>query len=160
VSLVAQVNDGDKINTRESTTLFMYRGGWDSLLSSALIIINNFRRATNWSYNPGMSRWSVKTRRKRTGLSEYRQAKKANWWILIYYLTVNIQSVPGEKANILWGHYMQESMYAHVSYSNGFRDTAISLYSSKIVDKKEILNVLSNAGIYCSSGKVGRVYLV
>jgi hypothetical protein len=30
---------------------------------------------------------------------------------------------------------------------NGFRDTAISLYSSKFVDKKEILRTVSNAGI-------------
>jgi hypothetical protein len=31
---------------------------------------------------------------------------------------------------------------------NGFQDTAISLYSSKIVDKKEILRIASNTGIY------------
>jgi hypothetical protein len=43
---------------------------------------------------------------------------------------------------------------------NGFRVTAISLYSSKIVDKKEILHAVSNTGIYCSSDKVGTVYLV
>jgi hypothetical protein len=42
---------------------------------------------------------------------------------------------------------------------NGFRDRAVSLYSSKIVDKKEILRTVSNAGIYCSSDKVGTVYL-
>jgi hypothetical protein len=42
---------------------------------------------------------------------------------------------------------------------NGFRDRAISLYSSKIVDKKEILSTVSNS-IYCSNGKVGIVYLV
>jgi hypothetical protein len=29
---------------------------------------------------------------------------------------------------------------------NGFRDTAISLYSSRIVDKKEILRTVSNTG--------------
>jgi hypothetical protein len=34
---------------------------------------------------------------------------------------------------------------------NNFRDRAISLYNSKIV---------SNAGIYCSSGKVGTVYIL
>jgi hypothetical protein len=39
---------------------------------------------------------------------------------------------------------------------NGFRDRAISLYNSKTVDKKDV----SNAGIYCSSDKVGTVYLV
>jgi hypothetical protein len=42
----------------------------------------------------------------------------------------------------------------------GFRDTDISLYSFKIVDKKEILLTVSNTGIYCSSDKVGTVYLV
>jgi hypothetical protein len=42
---------------------------------------------------------------------------------------------------------------------NGFRHRAISLYSSKAVDKKEILLTVSNAGIYCSSDEVGTVYL-
>jgi hypothetical protein len=37
---------------------------------------------------------------------------------------------------------------------NGFRDRDISLYSSKIVDKKEILRTVSNSGIYCSSDNV------
>jgi hypothetical protein len=37
---------------------------------------------------------------------------------------------------------------------NGFRDRAISLYSSKIADKKEILRTISNTGIYCWSDKV------
>jgi len=41
----------------------------------------------------------------------------------------------------------------------GFRDRAISLYSCKIVDK-EILRIVYNIGIYCSSDKVGTVYLV
>jgi hypothetical protein len=41
---------------------------------------------------------------------------------------------------------------------NGFRDRAISLYSSKTVDKKEILRTVSDNGIYCSSEKVGTVY--
>jgi hypothetical protein len=43
---------------------------------------------------------------------------------------------------------------------NGFRDTASSLYSSKIVDKKEILPTVSNTGICFSRDKVGTVYLV
>jgi hypothetical protein len=43
---------------------------------------------------------------------------------------------------------------------NGFRDRATSLYSCKIVDKKEILRTVSNTGIYCSSDRVGSVYLV
>jgi hypothetical protein len=43
--------------------------------------------------------------------------------------------------------------------SNSFRDTAISLYSSKIVDKKETLRTVSNTGIYWTSDD-GAVYLV
>jgi hypothetical protein len=42
---------------------------------------------------------------------------------------------------------------------NGFRNRAISLYSSKIVDKKELFGTLSNTGIYCSSDEVGTVYM-
>jgi hypothetical protein len=37
---------------------------------------------------------------------------------------------------------------------------AVSLYSSKTVDKKKILRTVSNTGIYCSSDKVGTVYLL
>jgi hypothetical protein len=33
------------------------------------------------------------------------------------------------------------------------------MYSSKTVDKKEILRTVSNTGSYCSSDKVGTVYL-
>jgi hypothetical protein len=43
---------------------------------------------------------------------------------------------------------------------NIFRDRAISLYSSKIIDRKEILRAVSNTGIYCSSDEVGTVYQV
>jgi predicted transport protein len=45
------------------------------------------------------------------------------------------------------------------SIPNGFRDRAVSLYSSEIVDKKEILRTVSNTGIYCSSDKAGTVYI-
>jgi hypothetical protein len=44
------------------------------------------------------------------------------------------------------------------SIPNGFQDRAISLYSSKTVDKKEIMTV-SNNGICSSSDKAGTVYL-
>jgi hypothetical protein len=43
---------------------------------------------------------------------------------------------------------------------DGFLDRAISLYSSKIVDKEDILRTVSNTGIYGSSDEVGTVYLV
>jgi hypothetical protein len=41
-----------------------------------------------------------------------------------------------------------------------FLDRAISLHNSNIGDKEEILRTVSNTGIYCSSDKVGTVYLV
>jgi hypothetical protein len=40
---------------------------------------------------------------------------------------------------------------------DNFWDRTISLYSSKIVDKKEILRTVSSISIYCSSDKVGTV---
>jgi hypothetical protein len=43
---------------------------------------------------------------------------------------------------------------------NCFRDRTVSLYSSKIVYKQEILHTISNTIIYCSSDKVGTVYLI
>jgi hypothetical protein len=43
---------------------------------------------------------------------------------------------------------------------NGFQDRTISLQSSKIVDKKDILHTAPNTGIYCSSDNVITVYLV
>jgi hypothetical protein len=42
---------------------------------------------------------------------------------------------------------------------NGMRDRAISLYSSKIVDKKEILRTVYYTCICCSTENVGAVYL-
>jgi hypothetical protein len=38
-----------------------------------------------------------------------------------------------------------------------FLDRTISLYSSKSVNKKEILRTVCNTGIYCTSEKVGTV---
>jgi hypothetical protein len=72
---------------------------------------------------------------------------------------VGIYSVSQEESSIFW-----EVTISVISYMcpipNGFRDTVVSLYSSKIIDKKEILRTVSNTGIYCSSDKVGTVYLV
>jgi hypothetical protein len=42
---------------------------------------------------------------------------------------------------------------------NGFRDRTISLYSSKIVDKKEILHTGFNTRTDCSSDKIGTVHI-
>jgi hypothetical protein len=76
----------------------------------------------------------------------------------------SIQGVPGGNVSILGdrniGHSKQK-VYMYMSLiPNGFRDRTVSLYSSKIVGKKEILRTISSTGIYCSSDKVGRVYLV
>jgi hypothetical protein len=51
-------------------------------------------------------------------------------------------------------------IYVNVSIPNDFQYRVISLYSSKIVDKKEILRTVSSTVIYCSSEKSGTVYQV
>jgi hypothetical protein len=73
--------------------------------------------------------------------------------------------VPGGKVDIQGGHRIghskQISVYIYMCpILNGFQDRVISLYSSEIVDKKEILHTVSNTDIYCASDKVGTVYLV
>jgi predicted transport protein len=60
--------------------------------------------------------------------------------------------VPGGNINTLGDH--------SISHSKQNIDRAISLNSSKTVDRKKILRTVSNTGIYCSSDKVGTVYLV
>jgi hypothetical protein len=58
-------------------------------------------------------------------------------------------------------HSKQKKVYVYMCpIPIGFRDTEVSLYSSKTLHKKEILRLVSNTGIYCSSDKVGTVYLV
>jgi hypothetical protein len=50
---------------------------------------------------------------------------------------------------------LSKNMYVYMCpIPNGFRDRAMSLYSSKIIDKKQILRTVSNTGIYCSSDLV------
>jgi hypothetical protein len=73
--------------------------------------------------------------------------------------------VSQEERSIFWEVIVSvilcKKVYADMcSILNGFQDRAISLYSYKIVDKKEILRTVSNTGIYCSSDQVGAVYLV
>jgi hypothetical protein len=56
---------------------------------------------------------------------------------------------------------LSKTFYMYIcSIPNNFRVRAISLYSSKTVDEKEILRTVSNTGIYCSSEIVGTIYLV
>jgi hypothetical protein len=106
-------------------------------------------------------------------LAKKKQEASRNHWAFclpvalnLFHLfsTLYIQDVTGGKVIILGGysvgHSKQKRVYVHASLPNGFQDRAISLYSSKTVDKKEILRTISNTGIYCLSDKVGTVYLV
>jgi hypothetical protein len=72
-----------------------------------------------------------------------------------------IQSVPGGNFSILKGHSIGHSKQKSTCVLlRTASEIVISLHSSKIVDKKEILRIVSNADIYCSSEKVGTVYLL
>jgi hypothetical protein len=73
-----------------------------------------------------------------------------------------MQDVPGEKVwEVIVSVMLSKKLYIYICpILNSFRNRGISLYSSKIIDKKEILRTVSNTGIYCSSDKVGTVYLV
>jgi hypothetical protein len=73
--------------------------------------------------------------------------------------------VSQEERSIFWeviiSVILSKKVYMYMCPTpNGFRDTDILLHSSKIVDKKEILRTVSITGIYCSSDKVGTVYLI
>jgi hypothetical protein len=57
------------------------------------------------------------------------------------------------------GHSKQKVHMYMCPIPNGFWHRAISLYISKIVDKKEILRTVSIIGIYCSGDIVGTVYI-
>jgi hypothetical protein len=57
---------------------------------------------------------------------------------------------------ILGGHSISHSKVTFL----GYKVSAVSLHSSKIVDKKEVLRTVSNTSIYCSSDKIGTVYVV
>jgi hypothetical protein len=89
---------------------------------------------------------------------------RRRWTISIGRQNTNIQSVSGGKVSILGGHSIgrsKQKLYTYMcTIPNSFRDRVISLYSSKILGEKEILRTVSNASIYCSSDKVGTVYLV
>jgi hypothetical protein len=73
--------------------------------------------------------------------------------------------VSQEERSIFWkvvvSVNLDKNMYIYMCpIPNGSRDRDISRHRCKFVEKKEILRSLSNTGIYCSSDKVGTVYLV
>ena len=77
---------------------------------------------------------------------------------------LGIYRVSQEEMSIFWevivSVILSKRVYMYMCSSpNGFWDRAISRNSCKIVDK-EILRVVSNIGIYCSSDRVGTAYLV
>jgi hypothetical protein len=76
-------------------------------------------------------------------------------------------SMSQEETSIFWevilSVILSKKVYMYMymcPIPNSFQDRAISLYSSKTVDKKEILHIVSNTVIYCSSDKAGTDYLV
>jgi hypothetical protein len=80
-------------------------------------------------------------------------------------ISLVIYKVSQEESSIFWevivSVILTKKVYTYMCpIPNSFRDTAISLYSAKIVDKKEIVCTVSNASINHSSDKVGTVYLV
>jgi hypothetical protein len=82
------------------------------------------------------------------------------WIFNNFKLSCNTQDVPGGKDNIMEGHIINYFKQKKIAYTYMCPIPKGSLYSSKIVDKKEILRTVSNTGIYCSSDKVITVYLV
>jgi hypothetical protein len=76
---------------------------------------------------------------------------------------IKIYNMSQEEGSVLWEVIVSVILSKKVGMymwpiSNCFQDRAISLCSSNVVDKKEILRTVSNTGIYCD--KVGTVYLV
>jgi hypothetical protein len=69
-----------------------------------------------------------------------------------------IQSVPGGKVNILGGHSIGHSKQKLYMYMCPIPNGTVQFQNC--FGKKEILRTVSNTGIYCSSDKLGKVYLV
>jgi hypothetical protein len=87
------------------------------------------------------------------------------WVILLEITSFTLYRVSKEERSLFWevmvSVILSKKVYMYMDpILNNFWDRAISLYSSKIVDKKDILRTVSNTGIYCSRYKVGIVYLV
>jgi hypothetical protein len=81
------------------------------------------------------------------------------------HISVGIYRVSQEESSISWEaivlSILSKNVYTYMYHiPNCFRDRVISLYSSNILDKKEILRTVYNTGIYCSSDKFRTVYLV
>jgi hypothetical protein len=76
----------------------------------------------------------------------------------MYYVPQEERSIFGK---VIVSVVLSKNVYVFMHpIPNGFRDRAISLHSSKDVDRKYMLRSVSNIGIYCSSEVVGAFYLV
>jgi hypothetical protein len=80
------------------------------------------------------------------------------------YLAVLLYRVYQEERSTFWEGIVsvilsKTSVYVHVSYFERFRESAISLHSSKTVDKKEMLHTVSNIDICFSNDKGVTAYL-
>ena len=90
--------------------------------------------------------------------------KSSNTW-RVFFVRYSLYRVSQEERSIFWevivSVILSKTFYMNMCpIPNGFRDRTIWMYNRKIVDKKHILRVrtVSNAGIYCSSNRVGTVY--
>jgi hypothetical protein len=146
------------------TILLWYRGLITVYIHIAICRVDNnssvILKAGNcfYSYNRGLITAFIQ---------EYRNSITASiqWYEVLISALVHIYRMSQKERSIFWevtvSVILSKKVYMYMCPNpNVFRDTAISLYSSKIVDKKEILLTLSNTGIYCSSDKVGTVHLV
>jgi hypothetical protein len=78
-----------------------------------------------------------------------------DYYGVLYCVSQNERSILWE---VIISVILSKKLYMYVCLlPNCFRDTAISLYSSKSVDKEEMLRTVSNTGIYCSSDEVTKL---
>jgi NurA-like 5'-3' nuclease len=71
---------------------------------------------------------------------------KSHLHILIYRMSQKERSIFWD---VIISVILSKNLYMYTCLiPNRFRDKDISLYSSKIVDKKEIVRIVSNTGVY------------
>jgi hypothetical protein len=83
----------------------------------------------------------------------------------LYIIFKEIYRMSQEESSIFWevigSVILNKNVYMYMCpIPNGFGARVISLYGSKIIDKKEILRTVSCTGIFCSRDEDGTIYLV
>jgi hypothetical protein len=100
--------------------------------------------------------WSSYRKKLATrGLVDYRYANPLSFSTK-QSVTMYMYRASQEERSIFWEDTVSltvsRKVYVYIyPIQNGFRDRAISLYSYKTVDKKEILRTVPNTGTYCST---------